>query len=111
MRVVQFCGEPGADVVDQQRYSVVGLAEQRHPRTATVRAIPARKGRPVAHRWRYESSDGTPVSGPEVDFAGAAEAEEWFGAHWEDLAADGVQQVVLLDGEDVVYGPMGLDPA
>lgn len=65
----------------------------------------------MAHRWRYETSDGTPMSGPEVAFDDAADAEEWFATNWEELAAQGVRQVVLLDGEDVVYGPMGLDPA
>ncbi len=62
----------------------------------------------MAHRWRYESAEGAPVQGPAVEFADAAEAEDWFGAHWEELAADGVAQVVLLDGAEVVYGPMGL---
>lgn len=65
----------------------------------------------MAHRWRYESAEGAPVHGPAVEFADAAEAEDWFGAHWEELAADGVAQVVLLDGSQVVYGPMGLGPA
>lgn len=65
----------------------------------------------MTHRWRYETAEGTPTSGPEIEFGDAAEAEEWLGATWEDLAADGVAQVVLLDGEAVVYGPMGLGPA
>ncbi|MGZ4557271.1 MAG: hypothetical protein ACXVGB_01370 [Mycobacteriaceae bacterium] len=51
------------------------------------------------------------MCGPEAAFEDAADAEEWFAANWEELAARGVRQVVLLDGEDVVYGPMGLDPA
>lgn len=62
----------------------------------------------MAHRWRYESAEGAIVDGPAVEFADAAEAEDWFGSHWEELAADGVAQVVLLDGAEVVYGPMGL---
>ncbi len=65
----------------------------------------------MAHRWRYEASDGTPANGPAAEFADAAEAEEWLGDNWQDLAERGVGQVVLLDGDEVVYGPMGLDPA
>jgi hypothetical protein len=65
----------------------------------------------MTHHWRYEDFDGTVLSGPDTVFADAAEAEGWFGDHWEELAAEGVAQVVLLDGEDVVYGPMGLGPA
>ena len=65
----------------------------------------------MTHRWRYETAEATPASGPDVEFADTAEAEAWFGDHWEELAADGVAQVVLLDGDQVVYGPMGLGPA
>lgn len=65
----------------------------------------------MAHRWRYERTDGSPVSGPEVEFPDSAAAEAWFGEQWEELAEAGVAQVTLLDGEDVVYGPMGLSPA
>lgn len=65
----------------------------------------------MAHRWRYETAEGVLTSGPEVDFDDAAEAEEWFGANWEELAAQGVRQVVLMDEDTEVYGPMGLDPA
>ncbi|WP_127783363.1 hypothetical protein [Rhodococcus sp. X156] len=65
----------------------------------------------MAHRWRYEDSAGHPVAGPDLEFDDAAEAEAWFSDSWEELAGAGVHQVVLLDGDTKVYGPMGLDPA
>lgn len=65
----------------------------------------------MTHRWRYESSDGTEVAGPDATFVDQAEAEAWFSDSWEDLADDGVEQVTLLDGDVVVYGPMGLAPS
>ncbi len=65
----------------------------------------------VAHmRWRYEDSDGSEVPGPDLDFVDQADAEAWFTDTWESLADDGVAQVVLLDGDTVVYGPMSLSP-
>lgn len=64
----------------------------------------------MSFSWRYERTDGTVVAGPSLTFADQAEAEEWFGAEWEGLADDGVEQVVLLDGDTKVYGPMLLSP-
>jgi len=63
------------------------------------------------YRWRYEDADGGEVDGPATRFADQAEAETWFGGVWSELYDDGVRQVVLLHGEDVVYGPMSLEPA
>jgi hypothetical protein len=62
--------------------------------------------------WRLEDSAGTEVEveGELADqrFASQADAESWVGEIWAELAAAGVDQVVLLDLERVVYGPMSL---
>ncbi|HEX3782989.1 MAG TPA: hypothetical protein VHX38_25255 [Pseudonocardiaceae bacterium] len=63
------------------------------------------------YRWRYTDADGAEKAGPGETFAEAAEAEDWLGQQWQDLLADGVRAVTLLDGEDEVYGPMSLLPA
>jgi hypothetical protein len=63
------------------------------------------------YRWRYQDAEGQEVAGPDERFADQAEAEEWFSAQWTDLREAGVRQVVLLAGDDEVYGPMSLDPA
>lgn len=64
----------------------------------------------MSYRWRYERTDGTEVDGPEESFEDQAEAETWVTDEFEGLADDGVDQVVLLDGDRVVYGPMLLSP-
>jgi hypothetical protein len=51
------------------------------------------------------------VSGPEVEFADQAEAEDWLEQTWSRLLDAGVDQVTLLHGEAEVYGPMSLHPA
>ena len=64
--------------------------------------------------WRLEASDGSLVtrSGAGDDqFPSQADAESWVGEAWADLLADGVDQVSLLEGDRVVYGPMSLHPA
>jgi len=64
--------------------------------------------------WRLEASDGALVTRPEPDgeqFPSQADAESWVGEAWPDLLADGVDQVSLLEGDRVVYGPMSLHPA
>lgn len=63
-----------------------------------------------SYRWRYE---GPGSGGPEssVDFPTQADAEAWFGEAWQELADAGVTAVTLLREEQVVYGPMPLDPA
>lgn len=37
-----------------------------------------------------------------------ADAESWLGENWRDLLTRGVATVTLFDGEEEVYGPMGL---
>ena len=65
----------------------------------------------MAYRWRYEDADGSVVDGPAEEFEDQAEAEGWFSDVWPDLREAGVAQVVLLDGDARVYGPMSLDEA
>ena len=62
--------------------------------------------------WRLEDTAGAEVSVPD-DLAGQrftsqADAESWVGEIWSDLAAEGVDQVTLVEHERVVYGPMSL---
>ena len=64
--------------------------------------------------WRYEDGDGNLVAKPTLprnEFPTQADAESWLGENWRDLLDGGVEQVTLLEGESVVYGPMGLRPA
>ncbi|WP_436495637.1 hypothetical protein [Actinokineospora sp. HUAS TT18] len=64
----------------------------------------------MSFHWRYENASGDVVEGPAVTFEDQTEAEEWFSTTWPDLLAQGVDQVVLLEGADEVYGPMSLHP-
>jgi hypothetical protein len=43
-------------------------------------------------------------------FASQADAESWVGEIWSDLAAEGVDAVVLFEHDRRVYGPMSLHP-
>lgn len=62
--------------------------------------------------WRLERQDGSPVGeGRSQVFPSQADAETWIGETWRSLVDDGVDQVVLLEEEREVYGPMGLHPA
>lgn len=62
--------------------------------------------------WRLESADGAVVADlPEERFPSQADAESWIGEAWQDLLAHGVDQVVLLEGDREVYGPMSLHAA
>jgi hypothetical protein len=65
----------------------------------------------VDYRWRYQDEQGRDVAGPDVTFTDQADAEEWFGERWQDLASAGVAGVTLLRAESEVYGPMSLGPA
>jgi hypothetical protein len=63
--------------------------------------------------WRFEAADGSALQVPGVPrmgFPSQADAESWVGESWRDLLATGVEQVVLLEGGQVVYGPMSLRP-
>lgn len=64
--------------------------------------------------WRYEGADGAPMTPtenlPAESFPTQSDAESWLGEEWRALLAAGVARVTLLEGDRVVYGPMGLDP-
>jgi hypothetical protein len=65
--------------------------------------------------WRYESADGTvlaavPSAAVTDGFPTQGDAESWIGETWQVLLDGGVEQVTLLEGDRVVYGPMGLRP-
>lgn len=69
---------------------------------------------PVEHPWwwRLENGAGAEVTvmGDLADqrFASQADAESWVGEIWSDLAAEGVDAVVLFESDRRVYGPMSL---
>ena len=63
--------------------------------------------------WRLEDPAGAVIEPamlglaiPDSDNQG--DAESWLGENWRDLLARGVATVTLFDGENEVYGPMGL---
>jgi hypothetical protein len=62
--------------------------------------------------WRLEDKAGAEVTVDgelgEQRFASQADAESWVGEIWSDLAAEGVDAVVLFDNDRRVYGPMSL---
>ena len=65
--------------------------------------------------WRLEDAAGAEVLLDDGDLAGQrfpsqADAESWVGETWSELAAAGVDQVVLFEVDRVVYGPMSLHP-
>lgn len=64
--------------------------------------------------WRMENAAGTEVTVPEEltgqRFSSQADAESWVGEIWSDLAAEGVDAVVLFEHDRRVYGPMSLHP-
>ncbi|MGL5405886.1 MAG: hypothetical protein ACRDAX_03725 [Propionibacteriaceae bacterium] len=59
------------------------------------------------------SSEATPedlsAAGFEHTFDSQPEAEAWLGEYWSDLQDYGVAEVSLIDGENLVYGPMSLE--
>jgi hypothetical protein len=63
--------------------------------------------------WRLEGPSGTAIEpssiGVEVpDADNQGDAESWLGETWRELLDKGVATVTLFDGDDEVYGPMGL---
>jgi hypothetical protein len=55
----------------------------------------------VDYRWSHDA-DRT--------FADQTEAEDWLGTAWPTLVEQGVDEVTLLCGDEIVYGPMSLHP-
>jgi hypothetical protein len=67
----------------------------------------------MSWHWRLEDPTGSAVDPaslgvemPETDNQG--DAESWLGENWRGLLDKGVATVTLFDGDDEVYGPMGL---
>jgi hypothetical protein len=67
----------------------------------------------MSWRWRLEDPAGGTIAPatigvdvPESENQG--DAESWLGENWRELLARGVATVTLFDGEEQVYGPMGL---
>jgi hypothetical protein len=67
----------------------------------------------MSWHWRLEDPAGVAIDPttlgvelPESDNQG--DAESWLGEHWRDLLARGVATVTLFEGDEQVYGPMGL---
>jgi hypothetical protein len=60
--------------------------------------------------WRYEDSNGTPLTGvgSVESFPTQGDAETWVGETWRELLDQGVEQVSLLEDGREVYGPMSL---
>jgi hypothetical protein len=68
----------------------------------------------MSFSWRYQALDGSavdPAGLPQERFPTQADAESWIGETWRELLDGGVDQVSLLEGDRVVYGPMSLHPA
>jgi len=68
----------------------------------------------MAWSWKYESESGVPVDGQPLasqEFPTQSDAETWIGESWRELLDSGIDRVVLLEEERVVYGPMSLHPA
>ena len=61
--------------------------------------------------WQVLGRDGMPIADlPAPSFPSQADAEAWLGESWQELADAGAAAVSLRQFEDVVYGPMSLDP-
>ena len=65
------------------------------------------------YTWTYCDAEGQPIH--DLGLTGSAfptqgEAEAWLSEEWPVLADAGVGSVTLMNGEEVVYGPMSLSP-
>ena len=59
--------------------------------------------------WRcLDASGGELTREEDPRFPSQGDAETWVGEVWRDLKEEGVESVVLLEGEREVYGPMSL---
>lgn len=61
--------------------------------------------------WTYLRAAGGTGEDRSQEFPTQADAETWIGESWRDLLESGVDSVVLMEHERVVYGPMALRPA
>jgi hypothetical protein len=67
----------------------------------------------MSWHWRLEDPSGATIDpaslGVEIaETDNQGDAESWLGENWRELLARGVATVTLFDGDNEVYGPMGL---
>jgi hypothetical protein len=67
----------------------------------------------MSWHWRLEDPAGAEIDPASLGITLAesdnqSDAESWLGENWRELREAGVAQVVLLDADSVVYGPMSL---
>jgi hypothetical protein len=74
--------------------------------------LPERLSSAATWRWQLLDADGaaTQVPGGTPAFPSQSDAETWVGEEWRALLEAGVEAVTLVDGDRLVYGPMGLRP-
>ena len=63
--------------------------------------------------WRLEDPAGVAIDPATIGIPigesdNQGDAESWLGENWRELLARGVATVTLFDGENEVYGRMGL---
>ncbi|HSL14796.1 MAG TPA: hypothetical protein VK962_00840 [Actinomycetota bacterium] len=66
------------------------------PFGTVCREGPAEEARPAMFGWTYHDGSGEEL-GSSQRFPDAEAAEEWMGTCWQDLLANGVEEVVLHD--------------
>ncbi len=74
--------------------------------------LPERAPSQAIWHWRLLDASGAEVvaegAGSPSRFPSQSDAETWVGESWRDLVEQGVDSVVLLEGDREVYGPMNL---
>lgn len=62
--------------------------------------------------WRYETNAGESIDRDESpNFDNQSDAESWIGEIWQELLAQGIDSVTLLEDDRVEYARMSLHPA
>ena len=69
----------------------------------------------MAWSWQYLTAEGVvvaelPDTSMATEFPSQSDAETWNGEVWQTLLDAGIEQVLLLEEDRIVYGPMGLRP-
>jgi len=69
----------------------------------------------MAWSWQYLTAEGIvvaelPDTSMATEFPSQSDAETWIGRVWQILLDAGIEQVLLLEEDRIVYGPMGLRP-
>jgi len=78
--------------------------------------LPERLSAQAIWHWHLLDATGVQVTAentapaPGPRFTSQSDAESWVGEVWQDLVAEGVDSVTLLEGDREVYGPMSLHP-